>query len=166
MPAGQAPPGPEPSRDELVAACEALRRRVEELLQEKQDLEVMLETATEHADHLSADLEQERNDLATMLAMTTEHADTVEDDLHENAAEALLKSARQLRMIVEATPAPVLISRLADAEIVYANAMTGTLLRVPGQELLGRRIPELYFDPADRAPLLKALEDQGFVDHQ
>jgi len=166
MSTGQAAPGPESSRDELVAAAEALRRRVEELEQEKHDLEVMLETSTEHADHLSADLEQERNDLATMLAMTTEHADTVEDELHESAAAALLKSARQLRMIVEATPAPVLVSRLADGEIVYANVMTGTLFRVPAQELLGRRIPELYYDPADRAPLLKVLEDQNFVDHQ
>ena len=166
MSTGQAVPGPEPSRDELVAAADGLRRRIEELEQEKRDLEVMLETATEHADHLSADLEQERNDLATMLAMTTEHADTVEDELHENAAAALLKSARQLRVIVEATPAPVLISRLADAEIVYANTMMGTLLRAPSQELLGRRVPELYFDPADRAPLLQSLEAQGFVDHQ
>jgi septum site-determining protein MinD len=165
MPTGQATPGPEPSRDELVAACEALRRRVEELEQEKRDLEVMLETATEHADHLSADLEQERNDLATMLAMTTEHADTVEDELHENAAEALLRSARQLRMIVEATPAPVLISRLADAEIVYANAMTGALFGAPAQELLGRGTPELYYDPADRATIIETLEAQSFVDH-
>jgi PAS domain S-box-containing protein len=161
----QAPPGPEPSRDELAAACEALRRRVGELEQEKLDLGVMLETATEHADHLSADLEQERNDLATMLAMTTEHADTVEDELHESAAAALLKSARQLRVIVEAMPTPVLISRLADAEIVYANAMMGELLGAPAQDLLGRGTPGLYHDPAERASIIGTLEAQGVVDH-
>ena len=85
MSAGLAAPGAEPSRDELVAAGEALRRRVEELEQEKRDLEVMLETSTAHADHVSADLVQERDDLTTMLEMTTEHADTVTEELHERA---------------------------------------------------------------------------------
>ena len=166
MSGAQASPGPESSRDALLAQGNALRQRVEALEQEKRDLEVMLETATEHADNLSADLEQERNDLATMLQMTTEHADTVEDELHENAAAALVKSARQLRMIVEATPAPVLISRLADGEIVYANAMMSALVSAPNQDLLGKTVLELYFDPADRAPIIKSLEEQGFVDQQ
>ncbi|MDH5534101.1 MAG: P-loop NTPase [Betaproteobacteria bacterium] len=161
-----ASPGPKASRDELFAAAEALRRRVHELEEEKRDLEVMLETSSAHADHLAEELEAERNDLATMLEMTTEHADTVEDELHERAAATLLKSARELRMIVEATPAPVMISRLADGEIVYANVMLGSLFQIAANELVGRKALDLYYDAADRQPLIETLEKEKSVDRQ
>ena len=85
MPKGRAVPGPKSSRAELLAAVEALQHRVEELEQEKNDLEVMLETTSEHADNLSKTLEEERNDLAMMLEMATEHADVVEEELHGQA---------------------------------------------------------------------------------
>jgi PAS domain S-box-containing protein len=152
------------SREELLEAVEALRRRVEELEQEKQDLEVMLETAVQHSDLVSESLAEERNDLATMLDMTTEHADTVEAELHERAEAALLKGEQQLRMIVEATPAPVVISRLADGVIVYANAMMGILMREPTPDLLGRKTAEFYHDPADRETLMDALKAEKSVD--
>ncbi len=164
MPVPPGPSEPKPGLEALLAAGKALRRRVKELEQEKEDLQVMLETATEHADHLAEALEEERNDLATMLEMTTEHADTVEDELHERAAAALQKSERQLRTIIEATPAPVLITRRSDGEIFYANVMTGTLFGRPADELLGRQTLELYHDPADRQHLIAALEENDAVD--
>lgn len=153
------------SREELLAAGDALRRRVAELEQEKQDLEVMLESSSAHADHVSEALEVERNDLATMLEMTTEHADTVEDELHERATAALVKSARELRMILEATPAPVMIARLADAEIVYANVMLGTLFRVSSVALVGMKAVDLYVDIRDRQVVIDGLASQRFIDH-
>lgn len=157
--------GSEASRDALVAAGKALLRRVQELEQEKCDLEAMLETSTAHADHLAEALEAERNDLATMLEMTTEHADTVEDELHERAAETLQRSARELRMIIEATPAPVLIARLDGGEIVYANAMMGSLFKADPSELIGKNAIDLYHEAADREPLIRALREQGLLDH-
>lgn len=165
-PTDAAPPGPQASREALLAAAEALRLRVAELEQEKHDLEVMLETSAEHADHVSETLESERDDLATMLEMTTEHADTVEDELHERAVATALKSARELRMIVEATPAPVLISRLADGEIVYANAMMGTLFQADSSELVGRNAIDLYYEAGDRESVVRTLQDERSVDRR
>ena len=75
----------EPSQDVLLTEVMALRQRIAELEQEKQDLQVMLEIATEHADDLSEVLQQERDDLETMLEMTTKHADAVEEELHSRA---------------------------------------------------------------------------------
>ena len=79
MPAARPPRGP--SRQTLLAEVQALRQRVVALEQEKHDLEVMLEMATDHADDLSETLQQERDDLETMLEMTTDHADALEADL-------------------------------------------------------------------------------------
>jgi chromosome segregation ATPase len=84
MATGQRPG--EPSRQALLAEVEALRQRVAELEQTRQDLEIMLEMATDHADDLSANLQQERDDLETMLEMTTDHADAIEADLQSRAA--------------------------------------------------------------------------------
>ncbi len=157
---------PPPERDDPAETVQALRRRVEELEQEKRDLEVMLDTSTAHADHLAESLEAERNDLATMLELATEHADTVEDELHERAAETVLKSARELRMIVEATPAPVLISRVDNGEIVYANAMAGSLFLSEPNELLKASVRDLYSDAADRDALVRRLEQDRSIDRE
>jgi adenylate cyclase len=82
----------EPSQDALLAEVIALRQRIAELEQEKQDLQVMLEMAIEHADDLSEVLQQKHDDLATMLEMTTEHADAVEEELHSRAEELAARS--------------------------------------------------------------------------
>ena len=164
-PSDPSAPGPKASRKELIAAGEVLRRRVLELEQEKRDLELMLETSAAHADNVSESLESERKDLATMLEMTTEHADTVEDELHERATATLLRSARELRMILEATPAPVMIARLADGEIVYANVMLGTLFQESAHDMVGKKTVDLYYEAADREPVIRALQAEGAVDH-
>ena len=149
---------------ELPASMAALRQRIEELERDKQDLEVMLSAATEHADIVAEDLVKERDDLTTMLEMTTEHADTVEEELHERAAAAVRRNEQQLRMIVEATPVPVIITRRSDGAIVYANAMLGLLLGVNTGELLGRAVVDFYFDPAERRDIMSALELEGALD--
>ena len=164
MPSGSAADGPPASLDAWLEEQQALLRRIEELEQEKRDLEVMLETSSQHADHVSSDLVQERDDLATMLEMTTEHADTVAEELHDRAAAAVLKNEQQLREIIEATPAAILISRVADGEIIYANVMFGAMFRAPAQEMLGRKLIDFYYDPTERSALIQSLEERGAVD--
>ncbi len=143
---------------------ERLRVRVEELEQTNQDLQLMLETAAEHSDELTATLEEEREDLAAMLEMTTEHADVVEDELHQRAEEVVRKSERQLRLLVEATPTPVFISRLSDAKLVYANSMMEQLFQMPGGALLERTTAEFFEEPLVGDRLLEAVHEQGSVD--
>ena len=158
--------GPDSSKEELFAALEEVRAKVEELSLDKQGLEVMLETATQHGDHMSETLAVERDDLATMLEMHSEHADTVEEELHERAAEAIRKSEQQLRIIVEAAPAAVVISRVSDGQIFYANVMMGELFQTSAKELVGQKLADYYYNAADRQVLVKTLEDEGLVDSQ
>ncbi len=83
-----------------------------------------------------AELRSEKADLELLLEMTTEHSDSVEAELYDKAEAALRESEKRLRLIVEATPVPVLISRMSDGEIMYANATAGPLLALPADELL------------------------------
>lgn len=104
----------EPSRDDLLAEVEALRRHVAALQQANQDLEVMLSMATEHADDLSDALEHERDDLAVMLEMTTEHADAVEAELHSHA-EALEARSQFIRDTFGRYVSEEVVAQLLDA---------------------------------------------------
>ncbi|MBV1877405.1 MAG: PAS domain-containing protein [Pseudomonadales bacterium] len=150
----------------LSAVVKSLQRRVEELEQHNQDLQIMLETATEHGDQLSENLEEERDDLETMLELASDHADVVEDELHQQAAVALQKSEQQLRLIVEATPTPVVIFRMSDDEIVYVNAMMGELFSVAVADLLGCKAAGLFFEPGDFNNFMLMLAEKGLVDKQ
>ena len=112
MPAAQ--PSRGPSRQVLLAEVQALRQRVAALEQDKRDLEVMLEMATDHADDLSAALQQERDDLATVLEMTTDHADALEADL-QNQAEALARRSQFIREAFGRYVSEDVVAQLLDA---------------------------------------------------
>ena len=112
MPAAQ--PSRGPSRQALLAEVQALRQRVAALEQEKHDLEVMLEMATDHADDLSEALQQERDDLETMLEMTTDHADALEADL-QSQAEALARRSQFIRETFGRYVSQDVVAQLLDA---------------------------------------------------
>jgi hypothetical protein len=73
----------DPSKDDLLAEVAALRQRIAELEQDKQDMEVILEMTTDYADDLSDTLEQERDDLETMLEITADHGDDLSEALEQ-----------------------------------------------------------------------------------
>jgi class 3 adenylate cyclase len=112
MPATQPPRGP--SRQALLTEVQTLRQRVAALEQEKHDLEVMLEMATDHADDLSETLQQERDDLETMLEMTTDHADALEADL-QSQAEALERRGQFIRETFGRYVSEEVVAQLLDA---------------------------------------------------
>jgi len=97
--------------------------------------------------------------------MTTDHSDTVEEELYNKAEDALCESERKLRLIIEATPVPIFITRESDSEILYVNAMAGPLIGIPNDELLGRRAVEFYSRPEERTLLIEALSKNEIVDH-
>ena len=107
---------------------------------------------------------QERDDLELLLQTMIDHSDVMEEELNNKAEDALRKSTQQLRIIIEAAPVPVLISRIKDGQIVYANATAGPLLGLAPKAILQHRSIDFYRDPKDRQVLLDLLERQGEVD--
>jgi adenylate cyclase len=107
-------PSGKPSWQALLAEVEALRQRVAALEQEKHDLEVILEMATDHADDLSEALQQERDDLETILELTTDHADAIEADL-QSQAEALERRSQFIRETFGRYISEEVVAQLLDA---------------------------------------------------
>jgi PAS domain S-box-containing protein len=128
----------EPSREQLLLDVQRLSAELENLKREKSDLEILLET-------------------------TTQHSDTMEAHLLSQAQLAVRESEQQFRAIASATPVPVLVSRLSDGLILYANAQLASLLNIPLEELIGCCTPDFYLNPADRPKVLEALAQDGYL---
>ena len=128
----------EPSREQLLLDVQRLSAELENLKHEKADLEILLET-------------------------NTEHSDTMEAHLLVKAELAMRESEEQFRAIASATPVPVLVSRLCDGSILYANAQSASLLNIPLEELIGSSTVDFYFNPGDRPRILDALDKDGYL---
>ena len=128
----------EPSREQLLLDVQRLSAQLENLKREKADLEILLET-------------------------NTEHSDTMEAHLLVKAELAVRESEQQFRAIASATPVPVLVSRLSDGLILYANAQSASLLNIPLEELIGHHTPDFYFNQGDRPQVLDALGKDGYL---
>jgi PAS domain S-box-containing protein len=70
----------------------------------------------------------------------------------------------QIRVIMDAAPIPLLVSRLSDGTILYANDREAALLGLPREELRGKRSVDFYLDPGDRARLIEKLKRTGRLD--
>jgi diguanylate cyclase (GGDEF)-like protein/PAS domain S-box-containing protein len=81
----------------------------------------------------------------------------------KQAEEALRESEERLRVIAEATPVPVLISRKSDGLVLYANAHLGSTFGLATEEVIGLKTLDFYYNPADRQVLLDTLKQDGYL---
>ncbi|HAA31449.1 MAG TPA: hypothetical protein DCE56_31745, partial [Cyanobacteria bacterium UBA8553] len=79
------------------------------------------------------------------------------------AEEALRDSEERFRAIAEAIPIPLIMSRLSDGIILYANPHVSPTFGLSYNQLLGQSISDLYYNPADRQVLLEALAEDEYL---
>jgi len=76
----------------------------------------------------------------------------------------LQESEERFRVIAETTPVPLIISRISDSTILYANTQSATTFGFSDTEtLIGRKAKELYNNPTDRKNILNILAQKGHV---
>jgi len=128
------------------------------------DLELLLQTSTEHADALEDALRQraeevlqEKSDLEILLENTTEHSTLVENELQDRAEAAARESERRLAQFLEAVPVGVLVLD-ASSKPYYANRMAQKIF---GIENLLQQMEFLHFD--DAQPLAQQLLEKPTV---
>jgi PAS domain S-box-containing protein len=80
----------------------------------------------------------------------------------KRAEAAVRESEERLRAIAEATPTPILITRLRDAQVLYVNEATTPFFGLSSAEMLQRRSTDFY-DEAENQKILDALRTQRNV---
>jgi len=161
----------------LQQEVKGLRMQVSRLQMENSDLENSLLTAVEHGDLVEAVLldvnkklkseiierkmaqatlqsileivYRDKRDLEIMLATSTDHGDAIEYEQYNRAVETMHQSEEQFRAIAESTSMAMLVSRLSDGAITYANTSAGTILQRESHDLIQRSIKDLYYLPAE-----------------
>ncbi|WP_022660976.1 PAS domain S-box protein [Paucidesulfovibrio longus] len=80
----------------------------------------------------------------------------------ERRARLAFEQGRRERIgMLDAMPVPVVITRIGDGIIRYANVMAANLIRVSRDDMVGHYAPDFYENPQDRARMLQLLESQG-----
>ncbi|MFT5367057.1 MAG: PAS domain S-box-containing protein [Candidatus Latescibacterota bacterium] len=77
--------------------------------------------------------------------------------------ETLKVSEAERKAIIESTPNALVITSKNEGRILYANPQFATAFGLSENELLGRRVRDLYYDPSDRKKLLAEISQTGSV---
>ncbi|GMT49987.1 MAG: hypothetical protein IEMM0008_1526 [bacterium] len=74
---------------------------------------------------------------------------------------SLIKSEERIRGIFQELSIPILVSRISDGQVLYANPSFASTLGYTLDEILDHRTPDFYNNPDDRHKLLKDLKECG-----
>jgi diguanylate cyclase (GGDEF)-like protein/PAS domain S-box-containing protein len=108
---------------------------------------LVLETASwRQADR---ELRQERDALESKVAERTR-------DLRESEA--------NLRALLELSPVSMVLTRISDHKVVFANRRAAEMFQVPVDAVVGRSAPEFWVDAGERERFLAGLTRDGRVD--
>jgi len=83
----------------------------------------------------------------------------------EDAHSQLQQADDRLRAIIDASPVPLIVTRVDDGLILYANKHLGRLVGYTVEELEGSNSPDFYYDPEDRREVVEQLERDGLIDN-
>lgn len=93
-----------------------------------------------------------------LLSSVADVSDTVA------AEEVLNRTRKTLMTLLEASPYPLIVTRLDNGVIRYCNQKAADMFETPLSGLLGHAAPEFYVNPADRTSFVEKLRTVGKVD--
>ena len=137
---------------QLYETNEQLRGEIASRQQAQAALQQILETVS-----------RDKEDLELILQTTTQHGDLIEYELYTQAVLSVRQSEDLLRAIAESTPVLMFLTQRQDGAITYANSTASEQLGITVGDLLGHHLYEFYANPLDEQNLLQMLEQQGYV---
>ncbi len=77
--------------------------------------------------------------------------------------QVLNENVRQLRSILDASPVPIVITRLADDRVVYVNEPLARLIRTPLPEIIGGHAVDYIMNPKRRLRFMEQIQERESV---
>ncbi|MEM9419725.1 MAG: PAS domain-containing protein, partial [Planctomycetota bacterium] len=65
--------------------------------------------------------------------------------------------------IVQASPVPMILSKMESGLVISANHLMESILGYPAEELAGQISPNLYYNPEDRKAIVELVREKGSV---
>lgn len=112
-----------------------------------------------------AHLKRDKADLELLLEVLAEHSDGVTEDLHQTIEMTQREGQERFEIVTNTVPVAVVISRLADDVLVYANESAANLFAMAQEDLMGQSVAAFYSNPQERQQILAAIGAFGFVNH-
>ena len=111
---------------------------------------------------LLAEVEEQWTDLKSYLDLDTENF-FLESKLESQNKLRQSIEVEKFRLIAEVTPVPLMISRLRDTKILYANAAASATLSLSIEDLLSHRMLDFNFYSAEMNQVLEKFAEEGFI---
>jgi class 3 adenylate cyclase/PAS domain-containing protein len=156
--------------DAIEVELHESNKRLQAEIAERKRAEAALQAFAAQLQAVLDMLARDKADLEILLETTTEHGDTVEALLFDKAEEVVLNSEKRLAQFLEAVPVGVLVVD-ASGKPYYANQAAKQIL---GKEILPESnilaVPEMYqvylagterLYPCARLPIVRALRGQS-----
>ncbi|EDN67756.1 conserved hypothetical protein [Beggiatoa sp. PS] len=106
----------------------------------------------------------EQNNVAYAIAAFQDISERKQVEIERKQfTQALQESEERFRVIAETTPIPLVISRLSDGLILYANAQVKNIIGLSATEIVGKKSVDFYSNPDDRTKVFKLLNKQGYL---
>ncbi|MBT4489328.1 MAG: PAS domain S-box protein [Rhodospirillaceae bacterium] len=97
------------------------------------------------------------------IALASYCARIVENEERRKTEQALRESELNFRSIAEGSPVPLLITRLTDGIILYANPSVGPVLGLAIEALVGRNVADFVWHRYEREDRMARFEANGFI---
>ena len=83
----------------------------------------------------------------------------------KQAETALKESEERFRLLSEASPVLISVTRLSDGTVLYVNQAYTESLGYRADHVIGMKATNIYFNPTDREAMIEHLNRQGFLNN-
>ncbi len=83
----------------------------------------------------------------------------------KQADTALEESEKRFRLLSEASPVVISVTRISDGIVLYVNNAYTESLGYRADQIIGMKAANIYLNPTDRATMIEKLNQQGFLNN-
>ncbi|NJK60734.1 MAG: response regulator [Oscillatoriales cyanobacterium SM2_1_8] len=140
-----------------------LNRQLQKEVEERAKAEASLRISEAIARSLVEVLRRDKYDLEMLLETATQHGDVVGNVLLERQRRAEIENQDLFYAIAEAIPLGLAICRFADGRLVYANEAFEEIAGLGPSQILSKCLQELPVVPEEGQALAETLREQGTI---